>query len=529
MTMIIGRTCRVICVVAFCAACSAALGDDDKLPARPPGNYFALSPDAHRGAGTFKAGQPIVGTTYFYWYDIDSKDHIIDGDGSDALTTHPADMNGISYKRVSWHKRQLADMIEAGVDFLMPVFWGVPARYDGWSFAGLNPLVQAHSELQAEGAKPPMIGLFYDTSILEWNDFRKDGRGNYHVDLSTEFGRDWFYTAIRDFFSFIPPAKWARVEGRPIVFLYSGHFAAGQDDGQLDYVRQRFRRDFGVEPFIVKSQEWKGRADGLYSWGGAVSGPLIYRETAALGPGYDHSAVPGRSPLIVERKDGKTYIDRWRKVLQLNPEHRPSIVHVETWNEWHEGTDIADSREYGRLYIELTRLFSDLWHQRTHLRLPSSYLSGDSVAWDAGKALGLEVRESGGDGVWKEARIGETNAITSAANPELPAGGRYLYFNVDDAFAFELYDKTVVLSVTYRDAGCSSFLVEYDSSNPSEGIYEGAFRPTGNVEVGSNGQWKTATFELPQCRFMNRCNGADLRLPIVGGELTVSRVKVSKK
>ena len=30
------------------------------------------------------------------------------------------------------------------------------------------------------------------------------------------------------------------------------------------------------------------------------------------------------------------------------------MVHVETWNEWHEGTDIADSREYGRRYIVLT-------------------------------------------------------------------------------------------------------------------------------------------------------------------------------
>ena len=56
----------------------------------------------------------MVGTTYFYWYDIDSQSHIIDPDGTDALTTHPADMHSISYKRVSWHKQQLTDMIDAG-------------------------------------------------------------------------------------------------------------------------------------------------------------------------------------------------------------------------------------------------------------------------------------------------------------------------------------------------------------------------------------------------------------------------------
>jgi len=149
-----------------------ALAADEELPKRPPGRYFELSAQTHAHAETFKSDQPIVGTSYFYWYDLDSKSHIIDHDGTDALTTHPADMNGISYKRASWHKQQLTDMIDAGVDFLMPVFWGIPARYDGWSFTGLGPLVLAHSELQAEGAKPPMIGLFYDTSILQRSRFQ---------------------------------------------------------------------------------------------------------------------------------------------------------------------------------------------------------------------------------------------------------------------------------------------------------------------------------------------------------------------
>jgi len=501
---------------------------DEKLPKKPPGRYFGLSAQTHADAETFRPGQPIVGTSYFYWYDIDSKSHIIDHDGTDALTTHPADMNGISYKRASWHKQQLTDMIDAGVDFLMPVFWGVPGRYDGWSFTGLGPLVQAHTELQAEGAEPPMIGLFYDTSILQWNDFRRAGRGRYHVDLSTDFGKDWFYTAMRDYFSLIPPTKWARIDGKPIVFLYSGHFAGGQDEGQFDYVNKRFRRDFGIEPFIVKAQDWKGKTDAVYSWGGAVNGPLIYRKTISLGPGYDHAAVPNRTPLIVERKDGKTYIDRWKKMLQLNPGHRPSIVHVETWNEWHEGTDVANSREYGRLYIELTRLFADLWHQKAHLRLPSPYLGKNSVSWKLGRARGLDVRASGGDGVWKPIPIGDVDAIVSAPNPDLEGGGRYLYFNIDDAFAFDLYEKDVRVSVTYHDAGCASFRVEYDSSNPQVGPFEGAFRPVGGVKIGKSGEWKTMTYKLNQCRFMNRCNGVDFRLPILGGELTISKVRLDR-
>ena len=77
--------------------CSMAWAADEELPKRPPGSYFGLSAQTHADAETFRPDQPIVGTSYFYWYDIDSKSHIIDHDGTDALTTHPADMNGISY------------------------------------------------------------------------------------------------------------------------------------------------------------------------------------------------------------------------------------------------------------------------------------------------------------------------------------------------------------------------------------------------------------------------------------------------
>jgi len=31
---------------------------------------------------------------------------------------------------------------------------------------------------------------------------------------------------------------------------------------------------------------------------------------------------------------------------------------VETWNELHEGTDISDTKEYGRKYIEMTAKYA---------------------------------------------------------------------------------------------------------------------------------------------------------------------------
>jgi hypothetical protein len=62
------------------------------------------------------------------------------------------------------------------------------------------------------------------------------------------------------------------------------------------------------------------------------------------------------------------------------------------------------------------------------------------------------------------------------------------------------------------------------------GSHEGTFRLAGNIPVGRTGKWKTARFTLPQCRFMNRCNGTDFRIAILGGDmvLAISKVKLIK-
>src|SRR5690606_16439423 len=155
------------------------------------GPNIDLKPGDFAGARRFGPGDKVVMTHYFYWYDAASNAHILDGDGSDALTTHPPTLEGFSYKSVAWHKQQLKDMVAAGIDVVLPVFWGTPADHTPgspmfWSFEGLPPFVKALDELKAEGVRPPAVGLFYDTSTLEANAW------GYHVDLTTARGRAWF-------------------------------------------------------------------------------------------------------------------------------------------------------------------------------------------------------------------------------------------------------------------------------------------------------------------------------------------------
>jgi hypothetical protein len=339
----------------LCLGLTSPAAEHDIPPAFGP--HVQLTTNDFAESRTFSADDRIVGTYFFYWYDIDTQSHIIDADGTDALTTHPPTLEGFSYKSADWYRTQLLDMEAAGIDVMLMVYWGAPSEHDPkthlhWSFAGLPPLVTARESLLAEGKSPPLIGLFYDTSTLRYNAW------NYHADLTTDYGRQWFYASIRDFFSCIPPRHWAMIDGQPIVLLYGPGFARKWDQSVIDHAKAEFPKEFGGRvPWIAPQDAWRVKGDSTCAWGGALSpkNPGI----GEIGPGYDHSAVPGRQPLVRERENGKFYEDSWKWFLR-----QPSnFVMIETWNEFHEGTDIAESREYGRQYIELTRKYADRFKQ----------------------------------------------------------------------------------------------------------------------------------------------------------------------
>jgi Domain of unknown function (DUF5010) len=493
-------------------------------PRIPPayGPYVNLTDRDFADAKTFSNQDRIVGTYYFYWYDVHSKSHVIDGDGTDALTTHPPTLDDFSYTSVAWHKKQLEDMIAAGIDVVLPVFWGAPSEQKAqaglhWSYAGLPPLVQAREELLRAGKSPPRIGLFYDTSTLRYN-----GWGQ-HIDLTTDYGRAWFYATIRDFFSHIPARHWAMINGRPIILLYSAAFAKNHDQSCIDYVKARFPEQFGGRvPWIAREISWHVQADNTVAWGGALG--LKNPGVGSLGPGYDHSAVPGRAPLVVDRRNGKFYEENWLKFLR-----RPSpFVMVETWNEYHEGTDVSESREYGRRYIELTRKYSELFKQGWTPPWPQgSYTGAPSVSITLGQTnleKGLILVDSE-DGHTAPAQAGDRACRRIVPSPGL---GRYVYLAVDDSFkGTNLMDCK--LEVTFFDAASGTLSVEFDGSDPTA-PFAGAYSRSPETEtLQGTKQWRQAQFSLPRARFLNAQNrGADLRLVVTAPDFYVDRVVLSR-
>lgn len=491
----------------------------------PPafGPHVRLTAKDFAESKSFTAKDRIVGTYFFYWYDSHTKSHIINHDGTDALTTHPPTLEDFSYQSASWYKKELMDMEAAGIDVALMVFWGAPSEQDAkaglhWSYAGLPPLIQAREELWREGKRPPRIGLFYDTSTLQYNQWR------YHADLTTDYGKRWFYATVRDFYSCIPPKHWAMIDEKPIVLLYASGFAKKWDQGFIDYTKAEFAREFGGrEPWMAPQDSWGVKGDNTCAWGGA----LAFRNPGIgeIGPGYDHSAVPGRAPLVREREGGRFYEESWLKFLR-----RPSpFVMIETWNEFHEGTDIAESREYGRQYIELTRKYSDLFKQGWKPPWPEgAFNKARSVSATAGNAradqgLILVTAEDGQTAVREMQGRKGWFGVPFKSGPSL-----YLYFQVDDSFKAEGV-MNVTLEIEYFDAAPGQLGVEFDGSDPSA-PFSGAYSRSERRQLTGDQRWKAARFKLDAARLLNSQNaGADFRVVAEAAEFGLSKVTLGRR
>ena len=261
-----------------------------------------------------------------------------------------------------------------------------------------------------------------------------------------------------------------------------------------------FRKDFGTDLYLVKADGWPGEADSVYQWGGALAPQIL--ATAAIGPGYDHSAVPGRTPLVRERLGGDFYRYSWEKLLGMDPATRPWLVHVETWNEFHEGTEICETKEYGRQYIDLTRHYAELFHAGKRIERPFVPPTPETISATPEKSNCLEISTSPADGPIVEATVAGRRAWSTTENPFSPTN-RYMYFNVDDFFLSD-GDEPVEVTIDYHDAGPAEFRFEYDSSDPALAGLAKLFRVGHLQPITGSGAWKTVTFIVPHARFSER-------------------------
>ncbi len=493
---------------------------------------------------SFSSTQKIVGTHYFYWYDYPDL-HFFDNAAltDDALQDHFPVAEEVSFNSIAWHAKQLEDCEAAGIDFILPVYWGVVDNYfrQGliFSIRGLGPLQTAIERREREGKPSQKIAMFYDTSTLLPGIRGVAGRSEKY-DLREMEGKDIFYRTIRDFFYQIHPRHWAAIDGRPIIVLYSSGFVAHHNQSTIDYVYARFQRDFhGVRPYIIKDNSWGFSVDATTQWGAALNGPNIFDTVAQLGPGYNDSAVPGRSTPIRDREGGNFYRKGWIETLNSDAQ----IALLETWNEMHEGTDICHSKEYGRQYIEITREYADqfkrgetsdeeivLEHPDLLPRPPSDegseYRNSRSVEISlggGGQSEGIKLVRGQQDGPVENAEIDGVSCVKTPT-----AGNTYMYFSVVDPFYYD-NQESLTVEYSYWDEGFARHMLQYDSHDRSATL-DGAYKDAAPVQCTNTKQWIKRTVRLQDARFVNRQNGgSDFRFAVLDGWLAIRDVKISKE
>jgi hypothetical protein len=204
-------------------------------------------------------------------------------------------------------------------------------------------------------------------------------------------------------------------------------------------------------------------------------------------------------------------------------------VIIETWNEFHEGTSIAESREHGRQYIDLTRKFVEQFRRGVVPPVGEGPYRG---ARSVEITLGQVNREHGlrqiehTDGLTAPAVAGGESCRESRPGRE---SEQYIYFQIDDSFKWAR-TMDVVVEVDYYDGNQGSFTVQYDSHDPSATL-DGAYKDCAErVALKGTRAWKTARFALSQARFEGVQNaGADFRIAVNAPSLQVRKVAVKRQ
>jgi hypothetical protein len=325
-------------------------------PYRSPGwTDFAI--------GSFRSDEPVVAAYFFYWFDADFLN--AQRRTFDPYPFHAVDQATHSFRDPRWYLKQFNDMVDAGIDVVLPDYWGEPGQHNRrvapapelnlFATEGIPPMIEGLRLLEEQG-RSLKIGLFLDTTIM--ND----------ADLTIPAGKRIFYASIRDYYSRIPPRYWAAIDGRPLVWLYDAQRVAAFDQSSFDYIYAQFPGDFGgLSPWIVREYQWYQakntttdqviQTEGFYGWGAAPSG--FNEDTrftvAQVGPGFKNTQFGGPGRIDTPRQNGAYYEYQLQRALASGRK----IWAIETWNELGEGSGILETVEFGRQYIELTRRYVD--------------------------------------------------------------------------------------------------------------------------------------------------------------------------
>ncbi len=294
----------------------------------------------------------------YYWYPINAD-----------ICTHHAPEGHFDRNDPQGWLGELRNAQYAGIDVLTLMYWDIHDHNPG----ALTVLLEAVRRLEAAGEPHPLIALHLD-GIEHVANVRQQ-QPLKTCDLTDPKAQDAVALAAVRFFRFFKDQGRLdlcfRRNGRLVAFVYRPEYGGIQalaDNAFAERWRQRFREALDEDPYIVLETAFAEArhpatatdmhcttADNYYRWDASLHGALIERRgefpIATVGPGWD---ISGRRPASApsrDRRGGAALEEDFAKAIQWNA---PWLV-IETFNFFEEGSDITATREFGRLYLDLTR------------------------------------------------------------------------------------------------------------------------------------------------------------------------------
>ncbi|MGC8834708.1 MAG: hypothetical protein ACP5R4_11715, partial [Armatimonadota bacterium] len=296
--------------------------------------------------------KPVVSfVLYYYHFQGDPKRqppglNVRAKDGSSLLVHTPPEGIGpwLSSTRVSWHRSQLEELGKVGADSAL-VVWRPSRDSRVWSVPGLVAMVQALKELRSLRREHPLISAYIDLNLPE----------DQRLDLNAEAGRAALYAFIHEFFQLVPPDLRFKVlmpntapqDAAAVVVLGSAPTANGRANGLTADLKRKFLQEFGHPLIVAGTPEWIERGAELDAVVplGAKDSP----ETAATGL-FTTAVISPNSHQGTEsaaafkpRSAGRIMIERWNSLYKSPPDW----VIINSWNGYHDGTEVAPSRQHG--------------------------------------------------------------------------------------------------------------------------------------------------------------------------------------
>jgi hypothetical protein len=253
-------------------------------------------------------------------------------------------------ERVDWHRRELTEVAQAGLDAILPVV--APGAAGGLTpRRGLSAMARALQELRGRRVPCPLVGLYLDLSTLP------------------ELDPARVSAAVIEFFRTVPQEFWIQLDpesgpgpGRQRLAVLGPPGSVGAvDRNLLAEVSRAFAAEFPGNRLVwLADLGWRDKSlENVTAYCG-LDGPdtLNFQAnenypTAVISPGYDD----GVSPMIVDRLEGSRYESAWTKALALGPR----LIILRSWNDFTHATELAASRQYGVRYVDLTRRFTAQW------------------------------------------------------------------------------------------------------------------------------------------------------------------------